>query len=81
MNETLLRDRLLATVPAIDDADWLDIRRRARALGALRRRNRRLLAVAAVLVILTALVVNPALGIGERLLDFVEGDPARGDQA
>jgi hypothetical protein len=76
MSETILRDRLLATVPALDDADWLDVRRRARAIEAPRRRNRRLLAIAAVLAILTALVVNPALGIGERLLDFVEGDPA-----
>jgi hypothetical protein len=76
MNEAILRDRLLATVPELDDADWLDVRRRARAIEAPRRRNRRLLAIAAVLAILTALVVNPALGIGERLLDFIEGDPA-----
>jgi hypothetical protein len=76
MTDTALRSRLLATVPALDDADWLDVRRRARAIEAPRRRNRRLLAIAAVLVLLTALVVNPALGIGERLLDFVEGDPA-----
>jgi hypothetical protein len=76
MNETVLRERLLATVPALDDADWLDVRRRARAIEAPRRRNRRLLAIAAALAVLTALVVNPALGIGERLLEFVEGDPA-----
>jgi hypothetical protein len=76
MTDTALRNRLLATVPALDDADWLDVRRRARAIEAPRRRNRRLFAIAAVLVLLTALVVNPALGIGERLLDFVEGDPA-----
>jgi hypothetical protein len=75
MTDAVLRDRLLATVPALDDADWLDVRRRASAISA-RRRNRRLLALAAALAILTALVVNPALGIGERLLDFVEGDPA-----
>jgi hypothetical protein len=76
VTDAALRDRLLATVPALDDADWLDVRRRARAIDAPRRRNRRLLAIAAVVAILTALVVNPALGIGERLLDFVEGDPA-----
>lgn len=76
MTDTALRNRLLATVPALDDADWLDVRRRARAIETPRRRNRRLLAIAAVLVLLTALVVNPALGIGERLLDFIEGDPA-----
>jgi hypothetical protein len=75
MTDAVLRDRLLATVPAFDDADWLDVRRRAGAISA-RRRNRRLLAIAAALAALTALVVNPALGIGERLLDFVEGDPA-----
>jgi hypothetical protein len=75
MTDAVLRDRLLATVPALDDADWLDVRRRAGAISA-RRRKRRLLAIAAVLALLTALVVNPALGIGERLLDFVEGDPA-----
>jgi hypothetical protein len=79
MNEATLRDRLLATVPAVDDSDWLDVRRRARAIEAPRRRSRRLLAIAAVLAILTALVANPALGIGERLLDFVEGDPAPED--
>jgi hypothetical protein len=76
MNETVLRDRLLATISALDDADWLDVRRRARAIDAPRRRNRRLLAIAALIAILTVLVVNPALGIGERLLEFVEGDPA-----
>jgi hypothetical protein len=76
MNETVLRDRLLATIPALDDADWLDVRRRARAIDAPRRRNRRLLAIAALIAILTVLVVNPALGIGERLLDWAEGDPA-----
>jgi hypothetical protein len=76
MTDAVLRDRLLATVPALDDADWLDVRSRARAIEAPRRRKRRLIAIAAVLAILTALVVNPALGIGERLLDFVEGDPA-----
>jgi hypothetical protein len=75
MTDAVLRDRLLATVSALDDADWLEVRRRAGAIRA-RRRNRRLLAIAAVLAILTALVVNPALGIGERLLDYVEGDPA-----
>jgi hypothetical protein len=75
MTEAVLRDRLLATVPAADDADWLDVRRRARSIRA-RRRNRRFFAIAAVIAVVTALVVNPALGIGERLLDFVEGDPA-----
>jgi hypothetical protein len=79
MTDAVLRDRLLATVPALDDSDWLDVRRRARAIEASRRRNRRLLAIAAVLAIVAALVVNPALGIGERLLDFVEGDPAPED--
>jgi hypothetical protein len=76
VTDAVLRDRLLATIPALDDGDWLDVRRRARAIEAPRRRRRRLLAIAAVLAILTALVVNPALGIGERLLEFVEGDPA-----
>jgi hypothetical protein len=75
MTEAVLRDRLLAAVPNFDDADWLDVRRRAKSIRA-RRRNRRFLAIAAVIAVLTALVVNPALGIGERLLDFVEGDPA-----
>jgi hypothetical protein len=75
MTDAVLRDRLVATVPALDNADWLDVRQRAGSINA-RRRNRRLLALAAALAILTALIVNPALGIGERLLDFVEGDPA-----
>jgi hypothetical protein len=75
MNDTVLQDRLLATLPALDDSDWFEVRRRAGSIRA-RRRNRRLLAIAAALAILTALVVNPALGIGERLLEFVEGDPA-----
>jgi hypothetical protein len=76
MTDAVLRDRLLATVPALDDADWLEVHRRARAIEAPRRRNRRLLAIAAALAVLTALVVNPALGIGERLLEWAEGDPA-----
>jgi hypothetical protein len=75
MTDAALRNRLLASVPALDDADWLDVRQRASAISA-RRRNRRLFAIAAALAVLTALVVNPALGIGERLLSFVEGDPA-----
>jgi hypothetical protein len=40
MTDAVFRDRLLATVPALDDADWLDVRRRARAIEAPRRRMR-----------------------------------------
>ena len=69
-------ERELQPENAIQRAIQEDHGPRARAIPAPRRRNRRLVAIAAVLVLLTALAVNPALGIGERLLEWAEGDPA-----
>jgi hypothetical protein len=53
----------------IDDSDWLDVRRRARRPW----RRAALIAVAAVTAVL---LVAPAFGIGDRVLDLIQGPPA-----
>lgn len=68
----LLELHLGRLVNPIDDSDWLDVRRRARSM----RRARNALALLAAAVVLAALLVTPALGIGGRLLDLLEGSPA-----
>jgi hypothetical protein len=80
MNDDPLRNRLLAAASSIDDSDWLDVRRRAALIGAERhgRRgwSRRRLLIVALAALTLLLVANTAFGLGERLLEFVEGDPA-----
>ena len=53
----------------IDDSDWLAVRRQA---GRPRRRA----ALIAVVAAAAALVVTPAFGIGGRVLDLIQGEPA-----
>lgn len=55
--------------------DWDDVLVRAQAAVPLRRDRRVWYALAAA-ALLTAIVVNPAFGIGGRLLDFFVGEPA-----
>jgi hypothetical protein len=52
-----------------DDSDWLAVRRRAR-------RPRRRAALVAVAAAAAALLVTPAFGIGGRVLDLIQGEPA-----
>src|SRR5262245_18265551 len=65
--------------PVMPD-DWEDVLERAGAGRQLRRgperllTRRRLVAIA-VTALLAALLVAPALGIGDRLLDLIEGGP------
>jgi hypothetical protein len=53
----------------IDDSDWLAVRRRAR-------RPRKRAALVAVVAATAALLVAPAFGIGGRVLDLIQGEPA-----
>jgi hypothetical protein len=53
----------------IDDSDWLAVRRRARRPG-------RRVALIAVVAAASALLVAPAFGIGGRVLDLIQGEPA-----
>lgn len=62
-----------------ESSDWDEVLRRAQLPGPalVERSRRRAWALAfAVLVVLTGAAVNPALGIGERILDFFRGTPA-----
>jgi hypothetical protein len=74
MNETAEYESLLAqrfsalTIPATED--WSDVHRRARRTQARR------LAFLAVALVVFALAATPALGIGGRLLDLIQGPPA-----
>jgi hypothetical protein len=66
-------DRLVPGVAPVPD--WEDVLRRADAHVPLRR-NRRVWYALAAAAILTAIIVNPAFGLGERILDFFTGSPA-----
>lgn len=66
-------DRLVPP-PALKP-DWDDVLVRAEAVVPLRRDRRVWYALAAA-ALLTAIVVNPAFGLGDRLLDFFAGEPA-----
>jgi hypothetical protein len=80
MNDDLLRNRMLAVASSTDDSDWSEVVSRAARVHAEREerrswpRRRVLLVVLAGLAVLV--VANTAFGLGRRLLDFVEGDPA-----
>lgn len=66
-----LTERLQSVADPLDDADWLDVRRRAQRVGLRRRRRRRpaILLAAALAVVLV--VVIPAFGIGSRILEVL----------
>lgn len=66
-------DRLVPP-PALEP-DWDDVLVRAEAAVPLRRDRRVWYALAAA-ALLTAILVNPAFGLGGRLLDFFVGEPA-----
>jgi hypothetical protein len=65
----LLEQRLAELANPIDDSDWLSVRRKAR---------RPLVAagVVAMAAAAAALFVTPAFGLGERLVDLIQGPPA-----
>jgi hypothetical protein len=65
----LLEQHLARTVNPLDDSDWLSVRRPAR----LQRKRVALLAAAAVAA---ALLVAPPFGLGDRVLDLLQGPPA-----
>jgi hypothetical protein len=56
------------------EPDWDDVLDRAAAVPLPR--NRRAWYALAAAVMLTAILVNPAFGLGDRLLDFFVGEPA-----
>ena len=66
----LLAQRFARVEETIDDADWLDVRRRAR------RPQRRRVGLVAALAAAVALLVTPTFGLGSRLLDLIQGRPA-----
>jgi hypothetical protein len=77
--DPIVRDALDRAVPPISNGggDWDDVLRRADAnVVALRRPRRRIWVAIAAAAALVALVVNPAFGIGGRVLDWFEGSPA-----
>lgn len=86
-----LKTMLEAAVPPVDErgADWDDVLRRAErgergdsgevVRLATRRRGRRVWYALAAAVLLTALLVNPAFGVGDRILDWFTGTPAPED--
>jgi hypothetical protein len=75
------RDPVLAAAlerlapPVALEPDWSDVMARAAVVVPFRRRRRTWYAIAAVAA-LTAILVNPAFGIGNRLVDLFTGSPA-----
>jgi hypothetical protein len=66
-------DRLVP--PGAAEPDWDDVLERATAALPLRR-NRRLWYALAAAAVLLGLLVSPAFGLGERLVDLFTGSPA-----
>jgi hypothetical protein len=65
----LLEQHFSQLTNPVDDSDWRAIRRRARRPG-------RRVTLAAAAVVAAGLLVAPALGIGDRVLDLIRGEPA-----
>jgi hypothetical protein len=65
----LLEEQFLPLRNPIDDSDWLAVRRRAR-------RPWRRAALIGLVAATAALLVVPAFGIGGRVLDLIQGQPA-----
>jgi hypothetical protein len=70
MTEDLLEQHFSRIENPVDDSDWSAVRQRAR-----KPRKRAALAVL-VAVAATALLVAPAFGIGGRVLNLIQGQPA-----
>jgi hypothetical protein len=73
MNDELLRRRLIAVAAGPPTADWNDALHRAGRL--LRRRRLKVASIAALLVVVIASAA-PAFGLGGRITDFLDGEPA-----
>ena len=82
-----LKTILERAVPPVDGggADWEDVLRRAErgerredgnVVHLTARRRRRAWYALAAAILLTALLVNPAFGVGDRILDWFTGSPA-----
>jgi hypothetical protein len=69
MTHDLLEQHFSSVKNPVDDSDWLAVRRRAG-------RSRRRVALVAVVAAAAALLVTPAFGIGGRVLDLIQGEPA-----
>lgn len=87
--DSKLREVLERAVPPVTDRrpDWDDVVRRAEPedgrdgarVVRLRATRRRVWYALAAAALLTVLVVNPAFGLGPRLVDWFEGSPAPAD--
>ena len=76
MTEPVLAEAFDRLVPPLAlEPDWDDVLERATAPVPLRR-NRRLWYALAAAAVLLGLLVSPALGLGERLVDFFTASPA-----
>jgi hypothetical protein len=76
MTEEALTRALDRLVPPLAfEPDWDDVMERATAAIPLRR-NRRLWYAVAAAAVLLGLLVSPAFGLGERLVDLFTGSPA-----
>jgi hypothetical protein len=69
MTDDLLQQHFSRLGNPVDDSDWLAVQRRAR-------RPRRRVMLIAVVAAAAALLVTPAFGIGSRVLDLIQGEPA-----
>jgi hypothetical protein len=73
MSEELLRRRLVAIAAGPPTADWKDAQHRA---GRLRRRRRLKAASIAALLVVVIASAAPAFGLGGRVIDFLDREPA-----
>jgi hypothetical protein len=73
MSDELLRRRLEAIAVGPPTADWKDAQHRA---GRLRRRRRLKAASIAALLVVVIVSAAPAFGLGGRVIDFLDREPA-----
>jgi hypothetical protein len=73
MTDELLRERISRLGAGPETADWNEVR--TRGLRLRRQRRIRLVGVAAVATAL-AVAATPAFGLGGRVIDFLQGEPA-----
>jgi hypothetical protein len=69
MTDDLLAQHFSNVRHPLDDSDWLAVRRRAR-------RPRRRVALIALVAAAAALLVAPAFGLGDRVLELIQGPTA-----
>ncbi|MGH3043850.1 MAG: hypothetical protein ACRDM2_03905 [Gaiellaceae bacterium] len=75
--DAALTQRFLALSSVNDDSDWPDVRRRAGDAAVPRKRRGLHLVLAGVAIVVSALLVTPALGLGDRLVRlFAAGEHA-----